>query len=350
MLVARYYPYLLQFKTPGGTSRGVLTHKKTYFVEMWNTENPQIKGWGEAALFEGLSSDDVPHYEQILQQACQHIHTQNPSDINWMRTFPSIRFGFETAMADLQSGGEKILFRSAFTSGAEGIKINGLIWMGNIPYMLQQIQDKLNAGFECLKLKISEKHFQEEWELIKEIRNSFNKNTLEIRVDANGAFTPETALQKLEKLAALDIHSIEQPIKQGQWLHMAQLCQQTPLPIALDEELIGLHQVDEKRQLLENIRPQYIILKPSLVGGFEGCNEWIHAAQQTETQWWITSALESNIGLNAIAQYTFTKNNPLPQGLGTGQVFTNNIPSGLYLKGQFLFFSHENWNTQYIFQ
>jgi len=348
MLKAVYHKYLLNFKTPGGTSRGVMNTKKTYFVEVWDTENPMVKGWGEAALFEGLSCDDVPDYEQVLGAFCNKISEPSTLSDPTLKNFPSIRFALETALSDLNNGGKHIIYPSAFTQGTAGIKINGLIWMENTGKMMLQIEEKLKAGFECLKLKISEINFSEEYKLISLIRSTYASQVLEIRVDANGAFSAENAMQRLELLAKQDIHSIEQPIRQGQWLEMSDLCLNTPLPIALDEELIGLNDKNLRNEMLEIIRPQYIILKPALIGGFSGSEEWIELASHLDIGWWITSALESNIGLNAIAQYTFTKNNPMPQGLGTGQVFTNNIPSPLALNGQNLYYSTNNWELDCI--
>lgn len=252
---------------------------------------------------------------------------------------PAVQFGLEMALIDLRNPGDQgILFTSDFTEGSEGIVINGLIWMGDKSFMFEQIKRKIEQGYQCIKMKIGAIAFDEELALLTYIRSQFSAADIELRVDANGAFKPESALEKLSKLAEFELHSIEQPIKQGQLDSMAELCEKTPLPISLDEELIGIHSTDDKLKILDTIRPQYIILKPSLVGGFKASEEWISIAEKMNINWWATSALEANIGLNAISQWVFTKSNPMPQGLGTGQLFTNNIDSPLYLKGEQLFF------------
>lgn len=335
-VTASYKQHNLIFKQPSGTSRGVLTTKKSYFFFL---RKNNITAIGECGLLQGLSCDDVPEYEEVLQQVCSDIANYEYWLNEGLINFPSIRFGLEMALLDWYYGGNSILFPSAFTANEASININGLIWMGTKGAMQQQIEAKLNDGFKCLKLKIGAIDFNEEIELLKFIRESFSPEQLEIRVDANGAFNAEDALEKLNTLSAFSLHSIEQPIKAGQWQQMAQLCKQTPFPIALDEELIGIHTFQHKQQLLAEIKPQYIILKPSLLGGIESCNEWIELADRMNIGWWITSALESNIGLNAIAQYTFTLNSNMPQGLGTGQLYTNNFESPLTLLGDRLFYN-----------
>ena len=348
MIKAIYFPYKLNFIIPGGTSRGVLKTKDTYFIKLWNDKTPEIFGIGEAALFRGLSSDDVPDYEHILEQICQNPEKWIENKELKLNHYPSILFGLETALLDLQNGGKRIIFPSDFTLGKKGIRINGLIWMGEPDFMLKQIDSKLKEGFTCLKIKIGAINFEQEYKILQEIRQSFSANQLELRVDANGAFSANEALQKLQKLAKLDIHSIEQPIKASNFDKMADLCANTPLAIALDEELIGVFESAKKQELLEKIKPQYIILKPAIIGGFCGTNEWIKIAKKQNIKWWITSALESNIGLNAIAQFTNTLNNSMPQGLGTGKVFSNNIESPLLLKGDNLFYSSKSWNLSNI--
>lgn len=346
MLQARYSRYNLHFEQPAGTSRGTLTEKKTFFVKIWDKGHPEIFGLGECALFRGLSADDRPGYEEKLDETCRQINTLTPESLaDWS----SIRFGIETALSDLANGGKRIIYPTPFTRGDESIEINGLVWMGDKETMRQRIINKLKAGFHCIKLKIGAIDFNAELELLHAIRLQFSRDTIEIRVDANGAFTPGEALQKLEKLARYHLHSIEQPIRQGQWEEMSQLCRNTPIPIALDEELIGINDRLQKINLLKTIHPQYIILKPSLAGGFLGSTEWIHLANEHDIGWWITSALESNVSLNAIAQWTATWKNPLPQGLGTGQLYTNNIPSPLVQIGSTL--QHEprgTWNLDDI--
>ncbi len=342
-LQAFYKTHPLVFKKPSGTSRGILTEKKSWFIVVSEAENKNISGIGECGLLQGLSCDDVPEYENVLQQVCADINNYEFWLNAGLKNFPSIRFGLEMALLDFSHEGKRILFPSEFTAGKASIRINGLIWMGGKQEMKTQMEQKLSEGFTCLKLKIGAIDFEEELELLQFIRSNFSPTQLEIRVDANGAFTPESALEKLQLLSAFQLHSIEQPIAAGQWEAMAELCEQTPLPIALDEELIGISEVESKEKLLLNIQPQYIILKPSLVGGFEAAQEWINIAGKHQTGWWITSALESNIGLNAIAQWTFTLNNPLPQGLGTGQLYTNNFSSPLELKGEWLSFNNKEW-------
>lgn len=347
---ASYGRYNLNFIKPGGTSRGVLHQKETFFIKLWNESEPEIFGIGEAAIFRGLSADDFPEYELKLKEVCENINDYLPDTLHQLKTFPSIVFGLETAFADLLNSGKRRIFNNEFSFGKQGIRINGLIWMGKPNEMLQQIESKLENGFTCLKLKIGAIDFDEELKLLKTIRQKFSAKALEIRVDANGAFSHAEALSKLEQLAALDLHSIEQPIKAGNWNQMAELCKNTPLPIALDEELIGIFESSEKNNLLQQIKPQYIILKPSLVGGFSGTTEWINLAQNQNIAWWITSALESNIGLNAIAQFTAQYQLSMSQGLGTGQVFSNNIESPLDLRGEYLFYTDRQWNLSQINQ
>ena len=328
MKTATFKQYILEFKQASGTSRGVLTTKETYFLEVFDGDK---KGIGECAIFRGLSFEDIPEYEEMLKWLCDNINENKKTLRKELLHFPSIWFGYEQAMLNLKHG-EDLYFPSEFSEGYSSLKINGLIWMGEADFMKQQIEEKLNQGFHCLKLKIGI-DWKAEKEILKQLREKFGKEDLELRVDANGGFTFEEAKTVLQELADLDIHSIEQPIKAGNITEMAELCKNTPTPIALDEELIGVLNFDDKKELLEKINPQFIILKPSLVGGFSGTDEWISFAEAQKTGWWITSALESNIGLNAIAQYAFTKNPKIPQGLGTGGLFTNNLETRLVLHG-----------------
>ncbi|WNH12158.1 o-succinylbenzoate synthase [Thalassobellus suaedae] len=329
MIKAYHKKYILNFKQASGTSRGVLKTKETWFLLLdFNGK----KGIGECGLFRGLSVDDRPDYEEKLKWTCQNINLGLEVLLGELMEFPSIQFGLEMAFKSLESQNQFELFPSKFTDGEDSIPINGLIWMGTEVFMKQQIVEKIEAGFTCIKMKIGSIDFQTEIDLIKSIRNEFTSKDIELRVDANGAFLPSEALEKLKILSEFDLHSIEQPIKQGQIEAMANLCEKTPLPIALDEELIGVFFVTNKESLLQNIRPQYIILKPSLIGGFKGSNEWIDIAEKNKIGWWITSALESNVGLNAIAQYTYIKQHDVPQGLGTGSLFTNNFKSPLQVK------------------
>lgn len=332
MLKASFQPYKLIFNTPGGTSRGVLTEKPGWFISVWDEKHPEKKGIGECSVLPKLSPDDRPEIEAKLKEVCTNIDALKTRFHNDLDIWPAIRFALETAFLDLQNGAKEILFPSPFTKGEEGIPINGLIWMGSPDEMKQQIDEKLKAGFHCLKMKIGAIDFEQEYQILKNLRRSFRSDELELRVDANGAFSFAEAPVILERLASLHIHSIEQPIKAGQWQEMARLCETTPVPIALDEELIGITRIEEKQKMISTIKPQYIILKPSLTGGFQASEEWIATAEKYNVGWWITSALESNIGLNAIAQWTATLHNPLPQGLGTGQVFSNNVDSLLTIK------------------
>lgn len=332
---ANFKKYNLNFKQASGTSRGILTEKETYILEISDGDK---KGIGECAIFRGLSYDDVPEYEEKLIWLCEHINNDEDFLKSELKHFPSIIFGLEQALLNLKYG-KDLYFPSDFTDGKDSIKINGLIWMGNADFMQKQIEEKLKKGFDCIKLKIGV-DWESEKKVIQKLREKFPAEVIELRVDANGAFSFDEAKIVLQELAELGIHSIEQPIKKSEVQNpksedsmMAKLCAETPTPIALDEELIGIVDFEEKKKLLELIKPQYIILKPALVGGFSGSDEWISIAESLNIGWWITSALESNIGLNAICQYTYTKKNPLPQGLGTGALFTNNFETNLHLEG-----------------
>ena len=331
---------ILHFKQPAGTSRGVYTTRKVWYILLTNNEDPQHIGVGECAPLPALSCDDVPEYEDILRMACQYIEDNGKINYEPLRSFPSIRFGLETALMHYQTRSLQ-LAQTPFSRGKEGIPINGLIWMGNFDEMYQRIEEKMKLGFRCIKLKIGAIEFEKELELLAHIRRHFTPEEIELRVDANGAFSPADSLEKLKQLSEYQLHSIEQPIRAGQWEDMARLCECTPLPIALDEELIGINEREEKIQLLDTIRPQYIILKPSLHGGISGSEEWIQLATERNIGWWITSALESNIGLNAIAQCTATLHPILPQGLGTGMLFTDNIDFPLRIEKDCLWFHTE---------
>lgn len=326
----------LHFKQPAGTSRGVYTTRQSYYLTITDDDRPGIKGVGECATLPDLSCDAVPEYFKILSDICRMVEQTGNIPYEMLRPYPSILFGLETAFAQLEANGSTRLYDTPFGRGEEGITINGLVWMGTFEEMYSRLEAKLKAGFHCVKLKIGAIDFNKEIDLIKHIREAFDKNTIELRVDANGGFTPENAMARLEALAQYDIHSIEQPIKQHQWGEMARLCKETPLPIALDEELIGVNVKSMKEYLLDTICPQYIILKPSLHGGMYGCNEWIQMAKERGIGSWITSALESNVGLNAIAHYCAQTYGPaasMPQGLGTGQLFTDNIEMPLMIEG-----------------
>lgn len=326
---------LLHFKQPAGTSRGVYTTRKIWLLTVEHGGRTAI---GECAPLPQLSCDDIPDYEAVLRRFCDIIEATGSIPYDEMRNYPSMLFGVETALAQL-SRTDGLLYDTPFSHGEEGIPINGLVWMGTHDEMLSRLKEKLALGFRCVKLKIGAIDFAKELDLIQHIRKHFSREEVELRVDANGGFTPDVALERLQELARYDIHSIEQPIMAHQWSEMAQLCQLSPLPIALDEELIGVNSTDEKIRLLDTIKPQYIILKPSLHGGVAGTREWIALANERGIGSWITSALESNIGLNAIAQLAADIYGPqitMPQGLGTGMLFTDNIPMPLEIRNDCL--------------
>ncbi len=346
MLKAGFTKHTLIFKRPSGTSRGVLTTKDSWFIKVWDEANPTVFGLGEGSLIYGLSPDPVEDYENKLTEVVENINEINDSAN--LQKFPSVKFALETAFKDLQRGGTRILFPTEFTENVKPIPINGLVWMGDYAYMRRQIIEKVESGFSCIKLKIGAIDFEKELELLRLIRQDFKEKELELRVDANGAFAPDEALEKLNKLSEFQIHSIEQPIKPGQWEQMAFLCDNSPVAVALDEELIGLRD-EEIPEMLDVIKPQYIILKPSLIGGFQRSELFIREAAKRNIGWWITSALESNIGLNAIAQWTATLNNSMPQGLGTGMLYTNNFPSPLSVENGNLYYKKDKtWNLDQL--
>lgn len=344
---ASFKKYTLRFKQASGTSRGVYTTRESWFIFL----NDGIHtGIGECAPLPDLSIENPKKMNGKLLQVCDEIayFSAAPEEL---RAWPSIRFGLETALLDLQNGGKRILFPSDFTEGKKGIQINGLIWMGTPEFMKKQIKAKLDAGFRCLKMKIGALDFETEFELLKAIRKEFSADDITLRVDANCAFTLKTALEKLKRLSGLQIHSIEQPIETGRWNEMAELCQKSPVPVGLDEELIGISSEKEMYKLLDTIRPAYLILKPSLHGGFAACEKWIELAKACGTGWWITSALESNIGLNAIAQWTYQLKTTSEQGLGTGQLFTNNFDSPLEIQQDQLWHrGDKSWNLNHLLQ
>ena len=342
---ASFFPYRLEFKQASGTSRGILKSKETWFIKI---EDEHATGFGECGMFRGLSCDDRPDFESKLKWVCHHIDLGLEQLVIELIDFPSIQFGLEMAFLDLLSDSSNVLFPSKFTSGKASIPINGLIWMGDEQFMKSQIRSKIDAGFDCLKIKIGAIDFDTELSLIKAIRKEYDVETIELRVDANGAFSPLEAMEKLKRLSDFNLHSIEQPIRQGQHDAMAKLCAHAPLPIALDEELIGIHDVTKRGLLLQTINPQYIILKPTLVGGFSGSQSWIDLAEKQSVDWWITSALESNIGLNAIAQWTYQLNVNRPQGLGTGALYTNNIEAPLKIdNGRLIYAPSVKWTINF---
>jgi o-succinylbenzoate synthase len=350
MYQARFKKYTLQFKHPSGTSRGVLTEKVSWFIFLTHDQHPGITGIGECSPLKGLSIDDRIDFEDKLAEVCSNIdfyldQSESLSD------YPSMRFGIEMALLDYQQHGQRILFPSAFTEGIDSISINGLVWMGSFEAMLREVREKIKSGFTCIKLKIGAINFEDEINLIRFIRKDFSQADIEIRVDANGAFKPDEAGEKLKRLSEYQLHSIEQPIRQNQWEAMSELCNTSPIPIALDEELIRISDFDRKQKLLEEINPRFIILKPSLLGGFRASQEWIELAGKMNIGWWVTSALESNIGLNAIAQWTYKLKSKLPQGLGTGQLYSNNFDSPLnILKGRLFYRPKENWDLKSLLE
>ncbi len=335
MIKIDIYQRTLHFKQPAGTSRGTYTTRQVWYVAVSNGNNVGI---GECAPLPNLSCDydNSSNYEAQLRHLCNITEQNGCIDYETLRNYPSVLFGLETAFQQLKTNSFE-LWSTPFTHGFQGIQINGLIWMGTYDEMLARIEEKRKLGFRCVKLKIGAIDFDKELDLIRHIRSTFSRTDIELRVDANGAFAPADAMNKLEQLARFDIHSIEQPIRANQWTEMAALCSKTPLPIALDEELIGNNETNRKIELLDTIQPQYIILKPSLHGGIFGSDEWIQLAEQRNVGWWITSALETNIGLNAIAQWCATKKTTMPQGLGTGMLFTRNVPLPLNIVGDAMY-------------
>ncbi|MDT8346346.1 MAG: o-succinylbenzoate synthase [Flavobacteriaceae bacterium] len=339
-------PYELKFNQPAGTSRGVLHYKKTWFIVL---KSASKAGIGECNCFQGLSYDDVPHFEQKLQEVKDYANRPETEWRAYFKDFPSILFGLETALDSLCASDPMIPYPSPFTKGEAAIPINGLIWMGKAEAMRQQIAEKIEQGFRCIKLKIGAIDFEEELNILKGIRKSFSPAEVELRVDANGAFAPETALEKLKRLSEYDIHSIEQPVKPIYQETLAALCTNSPIDIALDESLIGVLNFSDKKALLECIKPQYLIFKPALIGGFKAMQEWITLCATMNIAWWITSALESNIGLNSIAQYTARLKTSRPQGLGTGGLFTNNIKAPLVIQQAALRYQPKlDWDSKII--
>ena len=341
--------HFLNFIKPGGTSRGVLHQKESVFLKVTDRNTGKF-AWGECGILRKLSMDDRPGFEDTIRNLCEspqrfinHIHEEF---LEW----PSIRFALEMAFLELENDQQAIYFPSAFTRGEIGIKINGLIWMSSLEVMIEQLKQKISAGYSCIKIKIGAINWDEELRLLQSIRKQFNYDEIEIRVDANGAFKPgDEVRHRLEELGKLDIHSIEQPIAVRQWEDMHDLCKNTPVPIALDEELIGVLTESEQKALLDEIKPQYIILKPSLLGGFQASSQWIDLAKERKIAYWITSALESNIGLNAIAQFTHGQDINMPQGLGTGALYDNNITSPLFLEGEYIRFNESaKWDYSFL--
>ncbi len=330
MLKAAWARHRLNFRFKAITSRGSMMWRDTYFIKVWDDASAGPYGIGEASPLRGLSRDDVPGFEDALTRVCAAPKAAVADAHMTLRDWPSIRFALETAVADLSNGGRRIIYPSEWTAGDASLTINGLVWMGNADEMARRMEEKVAQGFNCIKIKIGGIDFESELRIIETMRRVAPR--AQLRLDANGAFAPHEALARLDRLARYDIHSIEQPIRQGQRDEMRRICRESPIPIALDEELISLPTAD--MDYLSDVRPAYIILKPTLLGGLSASAGWIEAAEEVGTGWWVTSALESDIGLNAIAQWTATLRPTLPQGLGTGQLYTNNIPSPLRLHGE----------------
>ena len=350
MLKSYFFKYKLEFKVPAGTSRGYLYDRPSWYLIVQDTNKPTIYGIGDCGLIPGLSIDPPEKMDEKIDWLCNNIHLPLVELRKKLNDYPALIFALESALWDLENGGKRQVFKSVFSSkiNPANIPINGLIWMGEPDYMIQQIAKKIKGGFNVLKLKVGALNFKKELQVLHHIRSHYKEKELEIRLDANGAFSPEEAIEKLEALSQFSIHSIEQPIKPNQQNSFAKIIEQSPIPIALDEELIGKHINTDKEQILRQLAPHYIILKPSLLGGFHHTYEWIKAAENLHIKWWITSALESNIGLNAIAQFCSTFDNPLPQGLGTGQLYTNNIHSPLTIeKGHIFSHPKKRWSIDF---
>ena len=328
-----FAPYMLKFREPAGTSRGVLTEKPTCYLKLFDELNPELFGLGEAAIFPGLSPEADERFFYKLMELQANVRIGKQTDLS---RFPSLQFGFEQAIRDFSSGGQGVYWQSPFLLGNQSITINGLIWMGDYERMMERLEEKLEQGFHCIKFKIGAIDWKKEVDLIEYVRARYDRGQVEIRVDANGAFTMENSIPRLKRLADLGVHSIEQPIPAGNTDLMRFLCDISPLPIALDEELIGKYTREAKEETLRRIKPAYIVIKPTLTGGYTGAQEWIDIAESMGIGWWITSSLESNVGLDALAQWVATLGNKMPQGLGTGALFTNNVPemSPLILEGE----------------
>lgn len=325
---AEWKKIVFRFKRPSGTSRGILTVRESWFLCIRRENSKDIIGVGECAPLFGLSRDPRHDFEDQLMRVCTQLN-QGTFNFSIIDDYPTIKFGVEMALQDLAQGGKRLLFVTPFTSGFQSIPINGLVWVGSSDFVKEQISNKVEEGFTCIKMKIGALPFEEELNILRWLRSEYDSTLIELRVDANGAFNPDDAITKLDQLSKFDIHSIEQPLPSGNWNAMARLCKRSPIAIGLDEELIGIDEKSEKIKVLTEIAPHYIILKPTLLGGFSATEEWIDIADSMDISWWITSALESNIGLNALAQWSVTLSSSLPQGLGTGQLYANNLSSPL---------------------
>lgn len=350
-LLASYFPKVFQFNFKARTSRGLMKDKTSWFIRVWESQTPEIAGWGECGPLPGLSMDHKPDYEATLDSVIRNFNSREINNASAAASldfipggYPSIRFGFEMALADLVHGGKRVVFDTSFVIG-KPIPINGLVWMGDMDFMMGQVNIKIGDGFRCIKLKVGGLDFERECDVLHYIRKRYYREDITLRLDANGAFKLDDAMYKLEQLARFNVHSIEQPIKVSQ-SEMTELCRKSPIPIALDEELIGKESLEEKERLLETIRPAFIVLKP-MFHGFEGCRQWISIANKLGIGWWITSALESTLGLSAICQFTSAYDPEIPQGLGTGTIYENNFESPLEVKnGQIFHNPRWGWDEQ----
>lgn len=357
MLKCRVYPQTFKFSFAAATSKSDLIDRKSWFPVISDGDN---FGIGECAPMPNFSIDWRDDFEDKLFSTCAAIQSLDYADLSeeyiyqnlGLEQFPSIVFGFETAIKDLKNGGDRVIFRNSFVDQQRPIPINGLIWMSEVETMWQEINQKINLGFRCIKIKVGSRKvsFDEELSLLKKIRQNWGSDEITIRLDANGAFSSLEAQSKLEQLARFDIDSIEQPLKVRD-PYIVELCKISPISIVLDEELTTFEamRVDnpelDRRAFLQAISPQAIVIKPSLHGGLKASIEWIRAAEACNISWWLTSFLESNIGLNAIAQLATEYSDPLKiHGLGTGQIFSNNISSPLKVESASL---HYNKNLQW---
>ena len=349
MLRARWIQRTLHPRFPLGTSKGPITERTVWYLIAWHDDRPLVRGIGEAALFPGHSKEFPADVKTKLLELCADTTNWEQRLLTDLVHVPSVRFAVEQCLKDLETGGTRMFFPSDFTLGRAAIPINGLVWMGDKATMKTRLREQVNNGCTTVKMKIGAIGIDDELELLGEVRKEHSANELTLRVDANGAFSVLDAPEIIKRLAELEVHSIEQPIAPGLYEAMAELCADAPLPIALDEDLIGQNSRDAKIDLLDNLKPRYIVIKPSLVGGWEASAEWIELAEARNVGWWITSALESSIGLNAIAQFTADRNVQLAQGLGTGKVYSNNIPSPLFAEGGFLRYQPESaWDVSSI--
>ncbi|MBK9175551.1 MAG: o-succinylbenzoate synthase [Flavobacteriales bacterium] len=345
MIKARWIERTLNPRFELGTSKGTITARTVWYLLAWNEDQPGVKGIGEAALFPGHSKEYPADVKLKLTGLCERTDNWAHRTLTDLVDVPSVRFAVEQCLRDLEAGGTKNLFPSEFTLGRQAIPINGLVWMGDKAAMKQRLREQIESGYTTVKMKIGAIGLEDELDLLKAVRKEFGSEHITLRVDANGAFSAQQAPDMLKRLSELQVHSIEQPVAAGLYEVMVELCADSPIPIALDEDLIGLNTRDAKEDLLDHVKPQYIVIKPSLVGGWTATQEWIELATARGIGWWITSALESSIGLNAIAQHTATLNVKIAQGLGTGKVYVNNIPSPLLAdKGYLRYRPEEAWD------